>query len=440
MLDSEPRVVNQMIQAEPTVRLQSEPQKNSGAARALRALFLVAVVVLIAGFVVYRGIHSRIQAAAAVKDQTLALAVPTVSVIHPRPGAVADEVVLPGNIQAFIDSPIYARASGYLKRWYADIGARVKSGQVLAEIDAPELDQQVQQARADVQQSQAALDQALANLLQGKANEELAKVTADRWRNLAGKGVVSRQENDQYQMQYQAQAANVQSLEKAIAAARSSIVASQANMRRLEEMQRYLTVRAPFDGVITARNTDVGALINAGAGTPTQALFHIASTSTLRVYVNVPQMYSRSAVPGLAATLTLAEFPGRRFHGMLVRNAESIDTGTRTLLAEVDVDNASGELKPGAYAEVHFAIPAAARSLILPVNAFLFRSEGMRVGVVREGGKVELVPVVIGKDYGTELEVVSGIDAHDQVILNPPDSLTSGEVVHVAAAETPDKH
>jgi len=440
MLDSEPRVVNQMIQAEPTVRLQSEPQKNSGAARALRALFLVAVVVLIAGFVVYRGIHSRIQAAAAVKDQTLALAVPTVSVIHPRPGAVADEVVLPGNIQAFIDSPIYARASGYLKRWYADIGARVKSGQVLAEIDAPELDQQVQQARADVQQSQAALDQALANLLQGKANEELAKVTADRWRNLAGKGVVSRQENDQYQMQYQAQAANVQSLEKAIAAARSSIVASQANMRRLEEMQRYLTVRAPFDGVITARNTDVGALINAGAGTPTQALFHIASPSTLRVYVNVPQMYSRSAVPGLAATLTLAEFPGRRFHGMLVRNAESIDTGTRTLLAEVDVDNASGELKPGAYAEVHFAIPAAARSLILPVNAFLFRSEGMRVGVVREGGKVELVPVVIGKDYGTELEVVSGIDAHDQVILNPPDSLTSGEVVHVAAAETPDKH
>ena len=440
MLDSEPRVVNQMIQAEPTVRLQSEPQKNSGAARALRALFLVAVVVLIAGFVVYRGIHSRIQAAAAVKDQTLALAVPTVSVIHPRPGAVADEVVLPGNIQAFIDSPIYARASGYLKRWYADIGARVKSGQVLAEIDAPELDQQVQQARADVQQSQAALDQTLANLLQGKANEELAKVTADRWRNLAGKGVVSRQENDQYQMQYQAQAANVQSLEKAIAAARSSIVSSQANMRRLEEMQRYLTVRAPFDGVITARNTDVGALINAGAGTPTQALFHIASTSTLRVYVNVPQMYSRSAVPGLAATLTLAEFPGRRFRGMLVRNAESIDTGTRTLLAEVDVDNASGELKPGAYAEVHFAIPAAARSLILPVNAFLFRSEGMRVGVVREGGKVELVPVVIGKDYGTELEVVSGIDAHDRVILNPPDSLTSGEVVHVAAAETPDKH
>jgi RND family efflux transporter MFP subunit len=430
MLDSEP-----MIEAEPTLRLRSTPPKHSGGARALRALFLIALFVLIAGFVVYRGIHTRIQTAAAVKDQTLALAVPTVAVIHPRPGAMQDEVVLPGNIQAFIDSPIYARASGYLKRWYADIGARVKTGQVLAEIDAPELDQQVRQARADVQQAQAALDQALANSQQGKANEELARVTADRWRNLAGKGVVSRQENDQYQMQFKAQAANVQSLEKAIAAARSSIVSSEANLGRLEEMQRYTTVRAPFDGVITARNTDVGALINAGAGTPTQELFHIASTAKLRVYVNVPQMYSRSAVPGLAATLTLAEFPGRRFHGTLVRNAEAIDSGTRTLLTEVDVDNASGELKPGAYAEVHFAIPAAARSLILPVNAFLFRSEGLRVGVVRESGKVELVPVVIGKDYGTELEVVSGIDANDQVIANPPDSLTSGTVVHVAHSE-----
>jgi len=428
-----------MIHAEPTVRLRPIPPKRSGGARVLKALLLVALIVLVAGFVVYRGIHARIQTATAVKDQTLALAVPTVAVIHPRPGAMQDEVVLPGNIQAFIDSPIYARASGYLKRWYADIGARVKAGQVLAEIDAPELDQQVRQARADVQQSQAALDQALANSQQGKANEELAKVTADRWRNLAGKGVVSRQENDQYQMQYKAQEANVQALDKAIAASRSSIVASQANLGRLEEMQHYTTVRAPFDGVITARNTDVGALINAGAGTPTQELFHIASTAKLRVYVNVPQMYSRSAVPGLAATLTLAEFPGRRFHGTLVRNAESIDTGTRTLLSEVDVDNASGELKPGAYGEVHLAIPAAARSLILPVNAFLFRSEGLQVGVLREGGKVELVPVAIGKDYGTELEVVSGIDAHDQVILNPPDSLTSGMVVHVAAPAVPDK-
>jgi RND family efflux transporter MFP subunit len=434
MLDREP-----MIHAEPTVTRRVEPPRHSGGSRIARALLLAVLVVLIAGFVVYRGIRGRIRTAAAVKNQTLSLAVPTVSVIHPRPGAKIDEVVLPGNIQAFVDAPIYARASGYLKRWTADIGARVKTGQVLAEIDAPELEQQVRQARADFQQSQAALDQALANYQQGKANEELARVTADRWRNLAGKGVVSRQENDQYQAQAQAQAASVQALEKAIAAARSNISSSEANLGRLEEMQRYTTVKAPFDGVITARNTDVGALINAGAGTPTQELFHIASTTKLRVYVNVPQIYSRSATPGITASLTLAEFPGRRFHGTLVRNAEAIDAGTRTLLTEIDVDNASGELKPGAYAEVHLALPAATSSLILPVNAFLFRSEGLRVGVVREGGKVELVPVVIGKDYGTELEVVSGIDANDQVIANPADSLTSGTVVHVAAGDTPER-
>jgi RND family efflux transporter MFP subunit len=429
MRDSEP-----MIHVEPSVSRQAKPPRDSRGSRAATGLLLAALVVLIAGFVVFRGIRARIQTAAAVKNETLALAVPTVSVIHPRPGTLQDEVVLPGNIQAFVDSPIYARASGYLKSWTADIGARVKAGQVLAEIDAPELDQQVRQAQADVQQAQAALDQALANYQQGKANAELARVTADRWRNLAGKGVVSRQENDQYQAQYQAQAANVLALEKAIAAARSNIASSEANLRRLQEMQRYTTVRAPFDGVITARNTDIGALINAGAGTPTQELFHIASTAKLRVYVNVPQIYSRSAVPGIAANLTLTEFPGRRFHGTLVRNADAIDAGTRTLLAEIDVDNASGELKPGAYAEVHLALPAATRSMILPVNAFLFRSEGLRVGVVREGGKVELVPVVIGKDYGTELEVVSGIQAQDQVIANPPDSLTSGTVVHVSTA------
>lgn len=432
MLDSEP-----MIQAEPTVTRRVEAPKRSSGSRAARVLLLAVLVVLIAGFIIYRGIRSRIHTAAAVKEQTQQLAVPTVAVIHPKPGSIEDEVVLPGNIQAFVDAPIYARASGYLKRWTADIGARVKTGQVLAEIDAPELEQQVRQARADVQQSQAAIDQALANHQQGKANEELARVTADRWRNLSSKGVVSRQENDQYQAQYQAQAASVHALEQAIAAARSNISASQANLGRLEEMQRYTTVKAPFDGVITARNTDVGALINAGAGTPAQELFHIASTAKLRVYVNVPQIYSRSATPGIAATLTLAEFPGRRFHGTLVRNAEAIDAGTRTLLTEIDVDNASGELKPGAYAEVHLALPTATRSLILPVNAFLFRSEGLRVGVVREGGKVELVPVVIGKDYGTELEVVSGIDANDQVILNPPDSLTAGTVVHVAPATVP---
>ena len=397
---------------------------------------LVALAALaIAGVIIYRGIDSRIKAASAVKVETLELTVPAISVVHPKLGALKDEVVLPGNIQPFTDSPIYARASGYLKRWYADIGARVKAGQVLAEIDAPELDQQVSQAKASLQQARDSLDQALANYQQGKANTELARVTAERWKNLAGKGVVSRQENDQYQAQYQAQTANLDSLEKAIAAGKSNVASMEANLARLQELQGYKIVKAPFDGVVTARNTDVGALVNAGNGGAAQELFHMAATSTLRVYVNVPQVYSRAAVPGVSAELSLTEFPGRHFVGKLVRTAEAIDSATRTLLAEVDVDNSSGALLPGAYTEVHLKLPAAAPALILPVNALLFRSEGLRVGVIRGGDKVDLLPVTLGKDYGTEVEVVSGISQDDLVVVNPPDSLSTGEAVHVVEAD-----
>jgi len=395
----------------------------------VKVLVVVIILTAIIGAVVIWGIDARIKTAAAVKQETLELAVPTVSVIHPKPGSMKNEIVLPGNIQAFTDSPIYARESGYLKKWYADIGTKVKAGQVLAEIEAPELDQQVRQAKAAVTQAQAALEQALASQQQGKANEQLARLTAESWRHLASTGVVSRLENDQYQAQYLAQAANLQALEKAVVAARSNITSAEANVARLEELQGYKTVRAPFDGVITARNTDIGALINAGAGTPSQELFHVAATSQLRVFVNVPQVYSRTAVPGLTADLTLAEFPGRRFRGKLARTSEAIDTGTRTLLTEVDVDNSTGELKPGAYAEVHLTLPASVQSLILPVGAILFRSEGLRVGVVRDGNTAELVPVTLGKDYGTEVEVVSGLRASDSVILNPPDSLVSGTPV-----------
>ncbi len=391
---------------------------------------------LAAAVVVTSGIRTREKTAAAVKQHTLDLAVPVVSVIHPKHGALKDEVVLPGNIQAYTDSPIYARASGYLKAWHVDIGGRVKAGQLLAEIDAPELDQQVRQAQSAVTQSEAALEQARANLEQGKTNEQLARVTAQRWANLSAKGAVSKQENDQYQAQYQAQAANVQALEKAIAAAQSNVESARANLSRLKEMQAFEQVRAPFDGVVTARNIDVGALINAGNGGPAQELFHLASTARLRVYVNVPQVYSRSAVPGMTADLTLAEFPGRHFAGKLVRTAESIDAATRTLLTEVDVDNPTGTLLPGAYAQVHLKLAAAAPSLILPVNALLFRSEGLRVGVVRNGKEADLVPVTLGNDYGTEVEVVSGISETDDVIVNPPDSLVSGAPVRVAAAQS----
>jgi RND family efflux transporter MFP subunit len=424
MLDSEPMLETEIVDKRGLPRTRS---------RTLRIVVLLVLAVLLVAGVVFWGINARIQTAAAVKETTQELAVPTVSVIHPKPGAMKNEVVLPGNIQAFTDAPIYARSSGYLKQWNVDIGGRVKAGQVLATIEAPELDQQVRQAKATLQQTQASLDQALANQQQGKANEELARVTAQRWQNLVNKGAVSRQENDQYQAQYQAQVANLNALEQAIAAARSNISAAEANLGRLQEMQGYETVKAPFDGIVTARNIDVGALINAGNGGPAQELFHLASTAKLRVYVSVPQADSRAAAAGIKAYLTLSEYPGRRFQGELVRTSGAIDQATRTLLTEVDVDNASGELRPGAYAEVHLMIPEGSRSLILPVNVLLFRGEGLRVGVVREG-KAELVPVILGKDYGNEVEVVSGLNETDLVIANPPDSLASGAPVQVVTS------
>ena len=427
MLDSE-----RMIEV-PTYPKPVHSRPRSGFARAVKIVLALVVLAVVAG-VIYEGIRLRIRTATAVKQETLYLSVPSVSVVHPKLGSATNEVVLPGSIQAFIDSPIYARASGYVKAWYTDIGTRVKAGQALAEIDAPELDQQVTQAKGALAQTQAAVEQAVANLQQGRANEELARVTAQRWSNLVMKGAVSRQENDTYQAQYQAQAASVESLAKAVAAARSNLDAAQANLGRLQDLQAFKIVRAPFDGVITARNTDYGALINAGNGGPAQELFHIAAIKKLRVFVNVPQAHARSAVAGTPADLTLAEFPGRRFRGQLVRTAEAMDAGTRTLLSEVDLDNSTGELRPGAYAEVHLLLPASVRSVIIPVSAILFRKEGLRLGVLREGNKVQLMPVVLGKDYGNEVEVVSGIMPEDQVIMDPPDSLMSGSVVRVVAA------
>jgi RND family efflux transporter MFP subunit len=426
MLDSEP-MLETPITTNPVSARNTPPARP----RTLRTVVLLLLAVLIVAGIVFWGINARIQTAAAVKETTKELAIPAVSVIHPKPGAVKDEVVLPGNIQAFTDAPIYARSSGYLKQWNVDIGGHVKTGQVLATIEAPEIDQQVRQAKATIQQTQASLDQAIANQQQGKANEEIARVTAQRWQNLVAKGAVSRQENDQYQAQYQAQVANLNALEQAIAAARSNIAVAEANLGRLQEMQNYETVKAPFDGIITARNIDVGALINAGNGGAAQELFHMASTAKLRVYVSIPQADSRAAVPGLKSYLTLSEFPGRKFPGELVRTSGAIDSATRTLLSEVDVDNASGELRPGAYAEVHLMIPEGSRSLILPVSALIFRSEGLRVGVVRDGNKAELVPIIMGKDYGNSVEVVSGIGENDLVIANPPDSLSSGATVQV---------
>jgi RND family efflux transporter MFP subunit len=375
------------------------------AGRIFRVIAALVVLALLA-LGVYRGINTRIKAAANVKIETIDMSVPTVTVVHPKRGALKDEIVLPGNIQAFTISPIYARTSGYLSKWYVDIGGRVKTGQLLAEIDTPEVDKQLDQARADLTTAQA--------------NLKLAEITMNRYVGLL-KDAIPKQDVD-----------------NAVSAAEAdkSIVTSQtANVKRLEQLVSFEKVYAPFEGVITARNTDTGALINAGNGGTAQLLFMLAATNVVRVFVNVPQIYSRSATPGVVARLTLAQYPNRQFVGKVARNAESMDPTMRTLLTEVDVDNAGGELLPGAFAQVHLTLAAKAPSLLLPVNSLLFRAEGLQAGVVRDGGKVELMPIAIGKDYGTEVEVVSGLSESDSVIVNPPDSLATGSIVRLASAK-----
>lgn len=369
-------------------------------ARTIKIVVIFLVCLLLAGSIVVRGINSRIRAAAVVKQETLEQAIPTVAVIHPKRGSMKDEIVLPGNIQAFVDAPIYARTSGYLKAWHTDIGTRVKAGQLLAEIESPEVDQQLAQAKAE--------------LATAIANMKLAEITMNRDLSLLKLEAIAKQDVDNAVGAWEADKAVVQS--------------QDANVKRLEQMVGFERVTAPFDGVITSRNTDIGALINAGNGGSSQELFRMATTDKLRVFVSVPQTHSRAAVPGVNAELTLTEFPGRRFAGKIARNANSIDASTRTLLTEVDIDNTSGALLPGAYAEVHLKLPNQTPALLLPVTALIFRSEGLRVAVVREG-KADLVAVTIGRDFGTEVEVTSGIAERDQVIVSPPDSLSSGAAV-----------
>jgi RND family efflux transporter MFP subunit len=386
---------------------QSQPKPSrpgSGATRAILVLFLVFVAVI--AVVVYTGILSRTASAASLERETHEDSVLAVSVVHPKAGGAEEEVVLPGNIQAFTDSPIYARTTGYLRKWYVDIGTHVKAGELLAEIDAPELDHQLQQAKADLETAQA--------------NLRLSQSTADRWEFLLKTQSVSRQETD----------------EKVgdLSAKKAMVDASSNAVHRLEDLQSYERVTAPFDGVITARNTDVGALIDAGANTPGRELFHLAATNSLRVFVSVPEVYDRAAQSGAHAVLQLTEFPDRHFTGTLVRNANAIDTASRTLLVEVDVENPTGELLPGAYVLVHLKLPGkTSHGYTIPVNTMLFRSEGLRVGVVREG-RAQLVPITLGRDYGTVVEVLAGLSPNDRIIANPADSLISGQPVRIASS------
>jgi RND family efflux transporter MFP subunit len=396
----------EMIEAQPVQPSPDEFHPHRGPGR--RTGILVAAAAFAAlTLLIYSGIHSRAAAESRLKQRTEEAAIPTVAVVFPREGAPTQEIVLPGNTQAFIDAPIYARTSGYLKRWYFDIGTHVQKGQLLAEIETPEVDQQLQQARADLHTAQA--------------NLNIAKITAARWQDLVSTGSVSQQETDQA----------VSNLSAVTAAAESSA----ANVRRLEQLQAFEKVYAPFDGIITARNTDIGALIDAGASTQPRELFHIAAIRKLRLYVAVPEVYSRAARSGAPATLTLDEFPGQTFHGTLVRNANSIDIASRTLLVEVDVDNPAGQLLPGAYVFVHLKLPDETRSVTIPSNTLIFRKEGLQVGLVRND-KAELVPVKIGRDYGSSVEIVSGLQPTDAVIVDPSDSLVAGMRVRLSNKPT----
>jgi RND family efflux transporter MFP subunit len=367
---------------------------------------LTATVVVLVG-AIFAGVAGRLKAEQKLAHTTLEAAVPSVTVIHPQAGAPNQEIVLPGYTQAFTDTPVYARTSGYLKAWHFDIGAHVRKGDLLAEIDTPELDQQLRQARADLATAQA--------------NLQLAAITAKRNEELLKTRSVSTQDRD--------------NADWALAADRAIVQSNEGNVARLAQLQSYERVYAPFDGIITARNTDIGALIGADANSPSKELFHLAAIDTLRVYVAVPEPYSGAAQAGATATLTLDEFPGQSFHGTLVRSANAIDLSSRTLLVEVDVDNPAGRLLPGAYTSVHLSLPSAVQSATVPANTLLFRKEGLRTAVVRNG-HAQLVPVIIGRDYGQTVEILSGLRPTDEVVVDPSDSLISGTVVRIADAKS----
>ncbi len=386
------------------------------------AICLAAIVLmLIAFFAGYIPMQKRkaLLANEALEHQQ---ALPRVEVIEVARSSRESELQLPGNIQAITEAPLLARADGYIARRMVDIGDRVRAGQPVAEIDVPELEEQVRQSKAGVLQAHAALDQAMANLQQGKSEMELARVTARRWTNLVARGAVSRQENDQYQAQYQSKAANVQALEKAIVVQRNSVAAAEANVARLEKMLNYRVVRAPFDGVITLRNVDVGTLVNAGS----TLLFRIAQTAMLRTYVNVPQTHANSVRPGQKAVLTVSNLPGRHFTGSVARSASALDPANRTLLVEIRVPNPDGALLPGMYAEVDLSSARAAAPLLVPSDALIVRADGTQVALVNPDHTVHLQKIEVGRDYGDRLEVLDGLREGDTIIPNPGDVAREG--------------
>jgi RND family efflux transporter MFP subunit len=390
--------------ASPTVPTSMEMAQHSYKRWLGAGIALIAVAALLIS-----GIWSRVRARAALDTETAKSALTAVSVVSPKATTPTDEIILPGNVQPYITSPIYARTNGYLKKWYFDIGAHVKQGQLLAVIETPEVDQQLEQARS--------------NLLTAQANLSLAAITKTRYQGLLKSNAVSQQDVDNAVGTYNANAAIVE--------------ADKAAVQQYSALVSFEKVYAPFDGVITARNTDIGDLINSGSTSNVKTdLFHIAQPGKLRVYVNVPEEYSRGIKVGMTADLSLAEFPARKFQGKLVRTADDINVATRTLLIEIDVDNPTGTLLTGSYAEVHLAVPTQASTFLVPVNTLLFRTEGLRVGVVKNR-KVVLTAVTPGHDFGNQIEIVSGVTANDHIIINPPDSIVSGQEVQIVQATLP---
>jgi RND family efflux transporter MFP subunit len=388
---------------------QTLPSNDAGKPNPYRRWLVLIIAVVVVAAVLVSGIVSRVRARTKLKAETSQVALTAVSVVSPKQTAPAEEIILPGNVQPFITSPVYARTNGYLKKWYFDIGAHVKKGQLLAVIETPEVDQQLQQARS--------------NLSTAQANLELATITKTRYQGLLKTHAVSQQDADNAAGTYNANKAIVQ--------------ADQAAVEQYSALVSFEKVYAPFDGVITARNTDIGDLINSGSTANVKTdLFHIAQPGTLRVYVNVPEEYSRGIKDGMTAALALAEFPGRTFEGKLVRTADAINMTTRTLLVEIDVDNPTNTLLTGSYAEVHLKVPAQNSTFIIPVNTLIFRSEGLRVGVVKND-KVTLTPVTPGHDFGNQIEIVAGLKPDDQIVINPPDSIVTGQQVQIVQASLP---
>ncbi len=379
---------------------------------------VLAVIAFFAGFIPLRTQQGVINSEAQEREQAL----PRVKVIRVTRSSHESDLDLPGSIQPVTESPILARANGYVKRRFVDIGDRVKANQPLAEIEAPELDQDVSQSKAALEEAKAALDEAVANHEQGKANLELAHTTAQRWANLVTRGVVSKQDNDSYQTQYQAQIASVRSLEQTIAARRSSIAAAEANLARLEQMRDYRVVRAPFDGVVTLRNVDIGALVTSG----TTLLFRVAQTNTLRTYVNVPQTTASSIRPGQEAQLQVSNIPGRLFTGTVARTSNSLDPNSRTMLVEVHVPNPDGALLPGMYSRVSLKTNRSTPPLLVPADALVVLPEGTEVATLRPDHTVHMQRIEVGRDYGDRLEIIGGLQESSVIILSPGDLAREG--------------